>query len=498
MANKPEDKAGPRAGTGQAAASPREPRAPQDWVVHIREQEMPAFGATVAAVHRVTGDEQASAGRLAQVILQDAALTTKVLKLANSAYYNPTRQPISTISRAIVVLGFNVVVEIAIGVVLVDALLAGGVRQRVVAEMARCFHAAVQARALLQLRKERFGEEVFIAALLARVGEMAFWCFGGGVAQRLDALLAAGTLTPDEAQQTALGFNLRQLSLGLAREWRLGSLLVDVLEGRSRPGVEEQAVLLAHRLAAAVEKGWDSPVVAPLVESLAGFTGEPDDVVREALASSAAEAARIAACYGAGEASRLIPVPIPTAVDTAAADEVGEADPLLQLRILREISGRIAAGATLGEVLEMVLEGIYRAVGFERVLFALLTPNRQQLVGKAALGQGAESLSQRFIFTLDQVADDVFNAFFRNPRVLNLGPGLTPAGIDAGRLEAVSGMRFACIAPILAQGRAIGLFYADRPHARSAIDRDSVDSLLLFSQQVSLAVARNAPGARQQ
>lgn len=487
MATRPEDKGAPAA---------REPRAAQEWVVHIREQEMPAFGATVAAVHRVIDDEQASAGRLAQVILQDAALTTKVLKLANSAYYNPTRQPISTISRAIVVLGFNVVVEIAIGIVLVDSLLAGGVRERAVAEMARCFHAAVQARALLQLRKERVGEEVFIAALLMRVGEMAFWCFGGASAQRLDALLAAGKLSAEEAQQAALGFNLRQLSLGLAREWRLGSLLVDVLEARSRPGVDEQAVQLAHRLAATVEKGWDAPGVPPVLDSLATFTGEPVELVRETLATGAAEAARIAGFYGAGEASRLIPLPAPPQPEAGVAEEPAESGPRLQLRILREISGRIAAGAALGEVLEMVLEGIYRAVGFERVLFALLAPNRQQLVGKAGLGQGAEGLSQRFVFTLDQRADDLFNVFFRNPRLLRLGPGVTPAGIDAGRLTTVAGERFACMAPIQAQGRVIGLFYADRPQARSAIDADSVDSFLLFTQQVALAVARSLPGGR--
>lgn len=480
----------------QGAHAAREPRTAQEWVARIREQEMPAFGATVAAVHHVIDDEQASAGRLAQVILQDAALTTKVLKLANSAYYNPTRQPISTISRAIVVLGFNVVVEIAIGIVLVDALLAGGVRERAVAEMARCFHAAVQARALLQLRKEHVGEEVFIAALLMRVGEMAFWCFGGASAQRLDALLAAGKLSADEAQQAALGFHLRQLSLGLARDWRLGSLLIDVLEGRSRPAVDEQAVLLAHRFAAVVEKGWDDPAVQPVLDSLAAFTGEPVELVRERLATGANEAARIAGFYGAAEASRLIPVPTLAQPDPGIAEEPMDSGSRLQLRILREISGRIAAGAVLGEVMEMVLEGIYRSVGFGRVLVALLAPNRQQLLGKAALGPGAEALSQRLVITLDQRADDLFNVFFSNPRLLRLGPGVTPAGIDAGRLTAIAGEHFACVAPIQAQGRVIGLFYADRPQARAPLDADSVDSFQLFTQQVALAVTRNLQWGR--
>lgn len=40
-------------------------------------------------------------------------------------------------------LGFNTVRDIAVSVALIDAFLAGGVRERVAAEMARCFHGAV-------------------------------------------------------------------------------------------------------------------------------------------------------------------------------------------------------------------------------------------------------------------------------------------------------------------------------------------------------------------
>ena len=107
-----------------------QPRDVAGWVTHIRDNEMPAFGTTVANVRQVTDDDRASAQRLAQVILQDAAMTTKVLKLANSVLYNPARQTVSTISRAIVVLGFDTVAEMALGIRLVDTLLAGGVRER--------------------------------------------------------------------------------------------------------------------------------------------------------------------------------------------------------------------------------------------------------------------------------------------------------------------------------------------------------------------------------
>lgn len=473
----------------------REPRGLGEWVAFIRDQEMPALGATVALIHSVTEDEKSPTGKLAQAILQDAAMTAKVLKLANSVLYNPAHHGVSTISRAIVVLGFNAVAEIAIAIRVIDALLTGGVRERVVNEMARVFHAAVQARALAALRRDGRSEEVFIAALLSRVGEMAFWCFGGKLAQRLDEALAAGQ-ADDEAQVNVLGFRLRQLSQGLAREWKLGALLQSVLDGSNRAGVAEQAIHFGHRFAVEVEGegGWDSPGLDKLVRGLATFAGLSSEAMREELAANSVEAARIAGYFGAAEAGELIPRPTPA----AGAPEPGvieveetlamEPDPHLQLRILREISGRIAAGANLNEILQLVLEGIYRGVGFDRVLFALMSQNRLQLVGKTSLGGGAEALRQAFIFSLDGTPGDLFNEFFRNPRAMRFGPGQTPPGIRLDRLLQVTDTACACIAPILAQGRPIGLFYADRTHSAEGIDDERFEAFQLFAQQVSLAV----------
>lgn len=480
---------------GDAVLPVREPRTLAEWVAHIREQEMPALGATVVLIHSVTENEKASTGSLAQAILQDAAMTAKVLKLANSVLYNPTRQSVSTISRAIVVLGFNAVAEIAIAIRVIDALLAGGVRQRVLGEMARGFHAAVQARSLAAMRRDNRSEEVFIAALLSRVGEMAFWCFGGKLAQRLDAAMAAGGQTAEEAQMSVLGFRLRQLSAGLAREWKLGALLQSVLEGGSRIAPTEQTIIYGERLAGEAENGWDAPGTRKLVAELAAVVGTSPESLRAELAANSAEAARIAGYFGAAEAARQIPqaqavqvAPEPDDEVSPPANDVHEPDPQLQLRILREISGRIAAGANLNEILQLVLEGMYRGVGFDRVLFALLSQNRLQLIGKMALGSGSEALKQRFIFSLDQTPGDLFNEFFRRPCAQRFIAGNTPSGVRIDRLQAVTNASLFCIAPILVQGRPIGLFYADRCNEAAGIDDESFEAFQLFAQQVSLAV----------
>jgi HD-like signal output (HDOD) protein len=471
-------------------SSGRERRGAAEWVAHIREQDMPAFGATVAAVKDITHDDRASASRLAQVILQDAALTTKVLKLANSVFYNPARGSISTISRAIVVLGFNLVADIAIGVALVDAMLAGGVRERVIGEMAQCFHAAVQARAMALARRDPRAEEIFIAALLARVGDMAFWCFGGDVAERLHHALSRSEADPEDVQQAELGFKLRQLSVGLAREWKLGGLLNNVLEGRARSDPAEQSIVLGQKLSAAVRGGWECRQARAAVEAIAKFTGESVEELTPELQARAEEAAHIADYYGVGEAARLIPRPNPAApgppADPPAVAPSGP-DPMLQLHILRELSGLIAADGKLNDVLNLALEGILRGIGLDRVLFAMMTPNRAQLVGKSGLGQGVETLAERFIFAVEGPTDELVNAVLLRGKSFLLEAGKSPSGGRPTRLRSVTGDVPACVAPIAAQGKIIGLFYGDNAAKAGAIDGESFESFAHFVQQVSLA-----------
>ena len=480
----------------RSTGAARRPVSAAEWVERIREEEMPALGATVALVQSITDDETASTDRLARVILQDAAMTAKVLKLANSAFYNPSRLNISTISRAIIVLGFNVVAEMAVGIRLVDALLSGGVRQRVVEEMARSFHAAVLARSIATIRRDPRSEEMFIAALLSNVGEMAFWSFGGEAAQQLDEALGKGELDPEAAQVAVVGFRLRQLSVGLAREWKLGPLLQSVLEER-RPGPPEVSIRYALRVAAETRKGWESPASVELVAKLADFVGIPVEQMTAQLVSCTEEAVGIAACFGAGEAALQIPAPRRKTPEPAVeVSESHEPDPMLQLRILRELSGMISTGAGLNQVMNLVLEGLYRGVGFDRVLFAMLTPNRLQLVAKAGLGSGIEALRQHFLFSLDDTPEDLFNEFFRQPRALRFRPSEKVRGLRFDRLQMVTTASQVCIAPIVIKGRVIGLFYADRLAPVAVVDDEAFEAFQLFVQQVSLTSGSIQSGER--
>lgn len=277
------------------------------WLDRIRDQELPIFGRTAEQIRELTDSDRAAVSQLADAILRDPGMTAKLLRIANSVIFNTSGIQITTVSRAVVMLGFDMVRQVALSVAFVDALLRGPVRERVLREMARACHAAVQARWLAARRHDPQPEEVFIAALLYRFGEMAFWCFAGAAGDELDAALRHDPQYPGDVEQSLLGFRLHQLTAALTRDWRVSPLLQSVIKGGYSKRSREQAVVLGFRLAEGSEGGWNTERARARLKDAADYLQVPIEDIAEAIMKNAVEAATIAECYGAGDAVRFIP-----------------------------------------------------------------------------------------------------------------------------------------------------------------------------------------------
>jgi HD-like signal output (HDOD) protein len=277
------------------------------WLERIRDQELPIFGRTAEQIRTLTDSDRAAVSQLADAILRDPGMTAKLLRIGNSVIFNTSGAQITTVSRAVLMIGFNQVRQVALSVAFVDALLRGPVRERVLRELARACHAAVQARWLAVRRHDAQPEEVFIAALLYRFGDMAFWCLAGETGDELEEALRLNPQTPGDVEQSLLGFRLPQLTVALTRDWRVSPLLQSVLKGGYPKRSREYGVALAFRLAEGSEAGWGSKTARARLKEAADFVQLPVEDITEAIRKNAAEAAIIADCYGATAAARFIP-----------------------------------------------------------------------------------------------------------------------------------------------------------------------------------------------
>jgi len=357
------------------------------WVMRLVQENMPIFARTVQCVAGTASRENSSLSELAWSILEDPSLTTQVLKLANSMHYNPSSQRINTVSRAVMRLGFNAVKEICLAIALIETVLSSLHKEKVAVEIARAFHAAVQARKIAILLNLPGPEEVFIAALLTRIGHIAFWCFSGDFGDRLESAMSEDECD-EMAQMKVLGFKLERLTLRLCQEWKLSGLLESSLQDKNGTDPLVRSIKLGLAVAQASENGWDCPPIKEIVKDASGFLNLSEKETIKTLHESAMAAVEIIESYGAKKSSRLVPLPIeaPSPLPVHAEEikqEYPKPDPSIQLSSLRDLSTLVTSGrGDVNMVLSIVLEGIYRGIGMDKVTFALLTPNRQHLKGK--------------------------------------------------------------------------------------------------------------------
>jgi len=475
----------------------------EDWVRKLNDLRMPVVARTVQEISKIVSDRNSSAAQLSRIVMSDASMSARVLRIANSSFHRTGGGSICTVSRAVVKLGFETIRSITRSVSVIEALLKGERRERVLKEMAHAFHAASQAQSLAEKSNPESAEDVFVAALLYRIGNMGFWCLPGDMTKKLESALEENpTADPAEIEKKVLGFTLHKLTTKLSDEWALGETLKSALQNTDDPDLITAHITLGHQVADAVENGWDSESVAELSKEISEkFLISPEGV-QSMIDHNMGLAVDNAMAYGASEVADMIPLPKSRLRNHDGADGEGsrgeteaqyfEPDPKLQLEFLRELATVVEEKPDINDLLDMILEGIHRGIGMDRTLFALLTPDKKYLKAKHALGQGQDQLMKQFVFAMQpELGQEVL--FSRQLKIQHalLIPSdppeqLLPLLQDS--LLDITGRRGFYSAPIIVNNYSIGLFYADRLPSGRELDQESYDSFKHFAQQAGLGL----------
>lgn len=460
------------------------------WVERVNNADLPIFDRTVQEIINVAEDSDSSVSELSRVVLQDATLTARVIKLANTIFYNPSRYKINTVSRAIVLLGVENVRTLSLTIVLVDTFVNSKNRKFLMRELARSLHAASQASSFAASIGADSAEEIFVATLLYHIGTMAFWCFAEEEAHALDEIMKRG-IPSEKAEEKVLGFRLEDLTQRLTKEWRLNDLLEKTLERGEGKSTKSMLVSRCHELAIVAEQGWASPAVDKTINALQKITKIPPPALRRKVYENAVSAARISRNYGAEEARKLIPPPTVRVVDAGQEEkeDTHEYNPTLQLDILREITTLLFEKRDFNLLMGMILEGIYRGIGMDRALFALLSPDRTLMKAKFVLGRRKHIIRDRFRFKLFSRSGKLFMHVTDTKEAVWVGAKGNPLNelVTDELVKMLGGMDFYMM-PVVVSDKVIGIVYADRIPSGRELDEDSFENFKHFTQQASLGL----------
>ncbi len=130
---------------------------------------LPSVPAVVLEVLDLCQDEGVSIGQVAKVLARDPALSMKVLKVANSPWYS-VRSQVTTLERAITILGINATLSLALSFSLVRGLQKGQSGFDHQAYWLRCVICAAASRTIGEQVNVANHEELFLAGLLQDIG----------------------------------------------------------------------------------------------------------------------------------------------------------------------------------------------------------------------------------------------------------------------------------------------------------------------------------------
>ena len=489
------------------------------WIQHLSDEDMPIFSDTVTDVTSTVNSDDTSAADVANSILKDASLTSRLLKMANSHYYNPGRYSITTITRAVMVLGFDQVRALALSLILIDSIENDTNREKIAEEMAQSFHAAVQAEQLARLTKVKVPEDIFVATLLSHLGNLAFWAFSGEKGTELQLLIDSGGISEKEAELKVLGFSLQKLTQGLSKAWSLGELLDNSFNNDFSDDPLVKLIHLGQELAQSAKKDWNNNEAYQVIEKVAEKLNIPISNVQDLVYDNAKQAKNITKSYGITTASKLIPqanialVELEdenrsggdeeeTIVDEAESQQqkiqnidsdiaescYPEPDPNIQLSVLQEITEAIADKPNINVIIEMVLEGIHRGVGMDRALFAILSNDRKSLVCKYALGEGNIVLNEQFKIDISH-RRNIFRQVVENKKGVHIPSNPNDIKGTVGKnIFELLGYPPYLIMPTIVGGKVIGIFLADRNKSKRQIKDKDFLSFQQFCLQANMGL----------
>lgn len=246
-----------------------------------KDTKLPTMPVIIDNILTAVRDDRTSAKDLAEFIIKDQAISNKVLKLANSAYYGLMRE-VDSIPRAITVIGFNEVIGLTIGMSVFSAL--GQNDMNGLLDMKELWlHSiacATAAKKVAQKTRSSEVDKIFLCGLLHDMGKVILAVYLPDEYREVFEKAKTSEMPLYRTEKKILGTNHAMLSGLLMKRWHFPDSLL--LPSRFHHGsvscssdYKEHAMIVefADFLSQKAEIGSGGNPVLPNVEKISGRLG---------------------------------------------------------------------------------------------------------------------------------------------------------------------------------------------------------------------------------
>lgn len=465
------------------------------------KSDFPALSATISAINRASADDDGGSTALSDSILKDFALTSKLLKTVNTAYFGNFSGTISTISKAVVVMGFDRIRNAAITLMLFEHLQNKAHAARLKDDLVASYFSGILARHLVQKIGIKSGEEAFICATFHNLGRLLTSFYFPEESREIEKLTSQKRTSETQASLQVLGVSYEALGIGVAKVWNFPARLVQsmrhIKEDRvQQPGTEEEKLRAVAGLSAnvcdAMREGnalEREKRLGELARQYGDALGVSAQLMSTSIKQSAAALAKEAIALNIKTDGSAFLVATASAGDKAAAAETQaelqcllseaamECDASMQQAHVPEnpqrkamlfdgiedVTTKLMGDFKLNDVLRTILETMYRSMGFTRVLLYTRDTASNSMKSRFGFGVDVDKIvAGKFSIALGETKD-VFQAAVANGAdvfIQSVNAEAIRKHIPETYRRAIPAKSFALF-PIVVKGKPVALFYGD-------------------------------------
>jgi len=433
------------------------------WERVHKQGDMPGFTKAVNAILGAMRGEEEKEFNMTETVLSDPVLTQKVLKLANSGMYAAFGQRISTVSRAVLVLGADAIGHLALGLKLIDELSPVDPTSAHV-EMEKSILAGIVAKQVASSAATADTEQAVVCSMLHTLGRMMVTYYMPEKWNQLQDYGGAGF--EDRSAGQILGLAMEDIGRAVAERWGLPHPLINSMR-RIEPaapgadfGREDWLAALSTMSSQCADSLWHGDAagqvtVRALASSFSAMLGvEPERIL------AAVERAREVA------ANDLTIAPLARPAD---GQRRGQGSIRMRAEGNRVMLSGVAdmrdavRSASPAQMMSMALETAYQGLSFSRAIAFMRNRREKQYAARLGFGDGVKQLLPALVFD-DAYEANVFHAALGSDRVLYIENAQEPAfaaKLPAWWKASLADTRSFIILPLCTGGQPAGFIYGD-------------------------------------
>ena len=252
-------------------------------------KDLPPMPQIVFKARQVISDPDSEMSELSDLLESDQAIATKVLKLANSAYYGLSGK-VSSIRHASSLLGYNALGQLIsmVGGASVLGKTLGGYDLDSAGTWRHSLLTASASRILALKKKPELESDAFSAGLIHDVGKLVLDSYVLDRKEEFERLTSGGRNSMLAAEQRLLGLDHADIGYEVCRHWNIPETISQAIKYHHDPSKSDQDILsyivfMANSIANIVKSLEETEGTIAQMEGIEGFMYMIDDDALEFL-----------------------------------------------------------------------------------------------------------------------------------------------------------------------------------------------------------------------